>query len=468
MITTPDLSSLDLVFPPAPPMLPLQGGLQFKDAAPMICGVVDNGVSFDDPRVMVRLNEATKIVLDALVPVGGMMIANVTAQFGILVLPPQMENVIEAHPLATGTKVFGDGDITQSWYEIVNNSTYMEPDKTYDNPLVDLGLNGNPSDPSDVRRVYNFPGLEPSNAVVQVSGAKRYLPIEHDEDYLIIQNIEALKLIILSIERYENNAIDDAAKYRQTGLEMFQAEIKKHIFDPRNYMYRKAQYYQDLVTFAPSTLGWTRAQMALDMPEALRMGKTDLTWGINQCERRLMERGTWKDTIITIQAQVVGGILYFPLSVAGVYAVDLNGNPIPIRSQFFQHLDNGPGGFPCSNMLIDQGDKLQPGFSGLRRRYKLIGSCTDGATITAVCKLRWIEKKPADMMVIKNYEAVRLMMIAKSLEEKEDWKNAQVNQQQAIDILEKELQAYLGGIRHTVHIQTYGFGLGDVGDYWTR
>ncbi len=42
---------------------------------------------------------------------------------------------------------------------------------------------------------------------------------------------------------------------------------------------------------------------------------------------------------------------------------------------------------------------------------------------------------------------------------------AQVDQQQALDILDKELKNYLSGIRHTVHIQTYGFGLGDVGGY---
>ena len=67
------------------------------------------------------------------------------------------------------------------------------------------------------------------------------------------------------------------------------------------------------------------------------------------------------------------------------------------------------------------------------------------------------------MMVIKNYEALRLMVQAKLLEQKEDWKNAQANQGQAFEILEKELRDYLGGIRHTVHVQMMGFGMGDVG-----
>lgn len=461
MITAPSIPDY---FAPSPQIFPLQGGLQFKDAAPMICGVVDNGVCHDDPRVMVRLNEATKLVLDAMVPVGGVAICNVQAINGILILPPSMENIIEAHPTSKNTKVFGDADHTNTWYEMLNNSTYMDPEQAMDNPLVDLGLNGNPNDKNDVRRVYFYPGLQPPDSIVQVVGAKRYLPITNDEDFLIVQNIEALKCIILSIERYENNAPDDAQKYRQQGFEILQGEVKKHIMDPRNYMYRKAQYLEDISIYPSGSMGWMRGQLALDLPDALRRSKRDLTWSMNQAERRIMERGKYKDTLVNFTAEVVGGMLYMPASVEGVLAINLNGAPIPIRGQFFQYLENGPGQYPVCPMLVDMGDVKQDGFSSPRRKYRLVANCTEGQCISTVCKLRWVPKMdPTDMMVIKNYEAIRLMMTAKFLEEKEDWQNAQANQQNAFDIMDKELQNFLGGIRHTVHVQAYGFGLGDVG-----
>jgi hypothetical protein len=454
-------------FPPAPVIV---GGLQFKDVAPMICGVVDNGVCQDDPRVMVRLNEATKIILDAMIPVGGMLGANVTpipGAPGFLILPPQMENVIEAHVVAPlDAKVYGSKDVTQSWYEITSNSVYLDPEQQMDNPLVDFGLVANPNDPSDLRRIYFYPGLEPSNATVQCTGARRYQPLTNDEDYLIVQNVEAIKCIILSIERYENNSPDDAQKYRQTGLGMLQGEVKKHLLDPRNFAVRKSGYLLDIQNFAQNTLAWMRAQLALDLPRALRTSKRDLTWHVQQAERRLMERGIWKDCVVTLQAQVVGGIVYFPIFVEGVLALDICGRPIPIRSQFFQHLENGPGGFPCYEMLIDQGDKLQPGFAAPRRKYKLIADCLNGTTITAVCKVRWVLKKPEDMMTIKNYEAIRLMVTGKFMEEDEKWQEAQANAQSAYDLLDKELRGYLAGIRHTVHVQMTGFGLGDVGGYY--
>jgi len=477
MITSPDsVDASDIVFPPPQDFLPIPGGLQFKDVAPMIAGIVDNGVGFDDPRVLVRLNEATKIIMDYMIPVGGMMVCNITAISRFLVLPPNMENIIEAHPLtpADSTAAYGKKDTTQVWYEIVSQSAYLDPSQAMDNPLLDFGLNGNPTDPEDVRRIYFYPGLNPANAVIQVTGAKRYLPLKGDEDYLIIQNIEAIKCIILSIERYENNAPDEAQKYRQSGMDILQAEVKKHIFDPRNYMHRKSGYLEDIVDFREQTLGWMRAQIALDIPAALRMSKRDLTWTIQQAERRLMERGIWKDTVITIHGTVLGGLLYMPSNVESVLAVDLNGRPIPIRSQFFQSLDNGPGGAPCSNMLIDQGNKQQPGFAAPRRAYKLIADCDNGSSFTAVCKLRWVLKEPGDMMTIKNYEAIRLMVTAKILEEPQTPPNPQaaqdamMKQQSALDILDKELKNYLSGIRHTVHIQTYGFGLGDIGGYGSR
>jgi hypothetical protein len=249
---------------------------------------------------------------------------------------------------------------------------------------------------------------------------------------------------------------------------MLESEVKKHILDPRNYMRRKSAYQDDIVNFAENSLGWVRANIALDIDLALKTGKIDLTWSINQVERRIMQRGIYKDCIVQLQANVVGGIVYFPVNVGSVLVVSLDGCPIPVRSQFFEHLDNGPGAFSCHRYLKDLGDEFFPATQTTRRKYKLIADCTNTTCINAVCKLRWTLKKAHDQMTIKNYEAIRLMMTSKFLEEKEDWQGAASNQQQAYDIMERELREYLAGIRFTPHIQTSGFGLGDVGSFWTR
>ena len=308
-------------------------------------------------------------------------------------------------------------------------------------------------------RVYEFPGLEPSNSVVTVTGKKRFVPIQNDEDFLQVQNIEAIKLIILSIERNENSAPDEAPKYRQQAFDILEKEVKNHLLDPRNYMRRKSAYHDDLLTFPENTLGWVRANLALDIELAMKTGKMDLTWTINQIEQRIMQKAIYKDCVIQIEANVVGGMIYFPLNVGSVLAADLNGLPIPIRSEFFQQLDNGPGGFPAYQMLIDQGDEFVPSEKKLRRKYKLIADCTQGQRITAVCRLRWLYKKPTDLMVIKNYEAIRLLFTAKFLEEEEKWQDAQVNQQQAYQLLDDELHA-LGRARGAIDDDDRPLGIG--------
>lgn len=441
------------------------GGVTFEEAAPSLARVVDNGVCVDDERVMLRTNEATKIVLDHLIPVGGMMSIVTTgltvpgvADGQAIVLPPEMENAIEVVAPA-GTQVRGDTDLAQGWYDITKHATYVDPDLAHDLPMIDLGLQPDATDPSVLRRTYFFEGLQP-NASVLVTGVKRYRPITQDTDYLIVQNVEALKMIILSIERYENNAPDDAAKYRQQGLEMLSSEVKKHLLDPQNVLRRKSAYFDDLATFATDTFGWMRASLALEMPGILSKGKSELGWQLQMAEKRLMQRGYVKDSIETIVAQVVDGIVYFPKNVQAVLAIDLAGHPIPIRSEFFEYQENGPGQNAVYNMLIDQGDEYLPGTQSVRRKYKLIAS-TDSQEITAVCKLRWLEKQPGDRMVVKNFEALRLMVSAINDEEAKDFQKAQAAQQQAYDLVEKELREYLGGLKHVPHVETYGFSVGE-------
>src|SRR5439155_1724174 len=176
--------------------------------------------------------------------------------------------------------------------------------------------------------------------------------------------------------------------------------------------------------------------------------------------KRLMQRGFVKDSIETIVAQVVDGIVYFPKNVQSVLAIDLAGNPIPIRSEFFEYQENGPGQFAVHSMLIDQGDEYLPGTQSVRRKYKLIAPSTS-TEITAVCKLRWLKKQVTDRMVVKNFEALRLMVNAIFAEEKEDWQSAQASQQASFDLVEKELREYLGGLKQVPHIETYGFSVGE-------
>lgn len=358
-------------------------GLTFGSEKDKLRMVVENGVAATDPRVKTRANEAIQELLGEIIPVNGMATYDVIVDSsGVLLLPKELENAIEVLPLGKA-RVNGRSDVVEGWYDLVNQYTYVDPSMAHDNPLVDLFLRPDPITPATLRRAYSFPGVDPGTRV-RVTGAKRYVPIVLDTDSLIIQNVPAIKRMIQSIERLENNDPAGGAQYRQMALEILGAEVKKHQLDPRNMMRRKAVYQADLVTYRRGSMGWMRARIALEVPGAQMLGKLELTRLIERAEERLMESGLHKGCIEEFDAAVVCGHVVMPERVESVLAANICGEPIPVRSIFFKYLENGPGDWDCScgGRLDDEGDIVMA--DGTRRRkYFVYGAPAALPTATA-------------------------------------------------------------------------------------
>jgi hypothetical protein len=434
--------------------------LAFSDAKPLLAPVVHNGVAPTDLRVMTRANEAIFMALSVMIPVGGAATYTVQAAGTVVTLPPQLDNALDVEVLNQAT-VRGSQDTNQAFWNVLEQSTYADPATAQDNPMIDMGLVDVPS--VGVCRRYNYPGLAP-NATVSVTGKKRYIPITQDSDILIVQNIEALKLLILGMERNENNAPDLGAQYTKQGFELLQQEVKNFILDPSNSMRRKANYENDLTNFNQGSFGWTRARIALEVPGALRLGKISITRILERAEERLIEKGIYRGTLKTYTAEVTGGLIYFPKNVMTVVGLDLDGQPIDIRSILSQYQENGPGLFMrCHPALVDDGEEFFPATGNTRRKFHLKAvSSKDTHKISAICKLRWVRKNPTDQMVIKNYDALQLMCQAIVKERQEDWKNAEADRMAAIRVCDDELHEYLRGQKITPAIETYGFNVGEM------
>jgi hypothetical protein len=514
----------------------------------MICTCVDNGVDPDDPRVRQRTDEATKVILDMILPVGGMVTVLITADGDLVTLPDFMENAIDVE-VVEGATVRGSSDNAQAFYDVVNPATYVDPSLAHDNPLIDEGLvplskpggeatihanflanvpiclatdfefgpqhlgssiisEGNvpsgttiiainsptsaqmsnpasltaalaevlvvfPPDLSTLVRRYQYPGLQPG-ARVKVTGAKRFKPIPPPPDdyhsYLIVQNVEALKLMILSIERYENNSPTPAKEYRDLCLELLSGEVKKHIQDPRNLMRRKARYEDDVHNYARGTHGWTRARIALEVPGAMLLGKSEIGRMLGDAEMRLMERVPMaRGCVKEYSANVTSGHILFPGDVDSIIGVAMCGVPLDIRSITFKYLENGPGdtggcGGSCVSYIEDEGEEYFPTSRTTRRKFRLTGiSDSEAARLVFACKIRYIDKRPADQMVIKHYPALLLMTQAIVYERNEKWNEATAGMQQAVAALQYDLDTFLKGIKMTIPVQDFGFGMGSIG-----
>lgn len=570
----------------------ITGGLTYGAVKADLATVVDNGSCSDYPQVLARTNQATQILLHELIPVGGMATYDVEADGTILLLPTALENAIEVE-VRDGATVNGGTDVTQGWYDIVSNFTYVDPSTAHDNPLVDQGLVPSPGDVTVLCRQYDYPGLQP-NATVRVTGAKRFIPIEDDDTYLIIQNVPALKLAIMYLELSERGtAFDEAKKYKEEAIALLQAEVRQHLLDPRNSTKRKAAYQADLTAYPEGTLGRTRAKLALelpgmllkgkaeigylvnravqmlvdnrnqlaligklavhegtgelgytqpidassalswtdynqirlmvhsfmleekpetapvaqeyqkrafelqqaqliermefrrrttyetvlastgpktmgylvarlalDIPDGLKMTNTELTRVANSAEHRLMDRGRWKNTVTDFSAIVNGGYVLFPLDVESILAASMDGTPLTIRGRYFEFHENGPGYLDpccdsgCLNLLVDQGEVLWAATGQVRRKYKVLAGSSDGATLRVIAKRRWMAKAASDILVIQNYEALRLMVL--SILNQANIEVSAALASQAFDVLTRELQEFLSGIKPHVEVQVRG------------
>jgi hypothetical protein len=118
----------------------------------------------------------------------------------------------------------------------------------------------------------------------------------------------------------------------------------------------------------------------------------------------------------------------------------------------------------CTTRFVDRGEVYFPQTGFKRRKYFYNGSPTNPTQFTAVCKIRYQPKSSGDELVLKNFEALRLMSQAIMAERAEKWQNAQVNQAMAVQVLNKELEEFLGGIQHVINVQVNGYGFGDLGN----
>ncbi len=432
--------------------------LTFAASEDVLRMVTDNGVAKGDPRTMQRTNEATELILKArhpdthepLIPVNAMMIAEIPVINEEFFLPPEMESIIHGEVIGSDA-VGGQTDVRQGFYNIVNGSTYLDPTMSYDNPFVDLFLEVQ-NNTGVLQRKYSYPGF--TAGTIRVVGPKAYVPITNTADYLIVQNLAALKKMILSIEYGENNQGDEALKYYNWSIRIIADEIKKFQMDPRWAMKRKGDYERDLRTFAPGSAGWMRARLALTVPGALMMGKEDLLRLQDDAQLRMMEAGVFRGCIEEFNMQITDGHLYFPARVESVLAARLHGETMDIRSLFFKYLENGPGiwDWSCGGRLEDEGDRFFPKSNSYRRTYRAhVGDA--GSEITCACKLRWTPKEPGEQLVIRNFEANRVMATAILLEKQEKWNEAQAAIETVtgkMGILQKELGQYLAGIKHTM------------------
>lgn len=408
---------------------------------------VDNGVCPTDSRVVARINEAQRRLHSMRAWLGVLARYSVTVSGGQFTLPAPTGNIatVAGFGLESAIRVAS----TTASAGFLTNSVQAFLTDTGDV----LPLNFVPT--STDFRTYSIEGTAPAR--VEVTGKLNYVEAVADTDLLVIDDVDALKLMILAIYREENNQLELAQALENKAVERLTIKTDRAIEAARriNYQTKKA-------STIPNSLGDMRAKLALDLVDGLRVSDGELIDLINNAEEALFARGLWYGTIDRYRLYVTNTReILLPTSIGTVLAVSMANRPVSVHDRFYDYHENGPGyqqqdssGY---DMLVDRGEVFHE--NEWKRRY-FVRDSNANECVNILAKKRWSQKKlDSDKMDIRNYQAIKEMVMA--LRET-DVEKSNFHENKAVALLQKELTEMRGGAKNRLQVQMAHFAPGEV------
>jgi len=551
--------------------------------------VVDNGVPASDPRVVQRVNQAQRR-LHAIQPWLGVMAKyKVDVASGVFTLPSALESIFRVNRY--------DGNVTASGDVLLCDNAFAFV--LDDGELLPLTFQPLGTTANEIKFQVDS-SVTPVPTKIVVTGKKKCVDVLNDSDILTIQDLEALKLMVLAIFREENNQLEMASalelKARQhmvsktessvevarrisyqtklstqtygtmgfvraklaldleLGLKMDEARLFDAINKAQDllvdkkrlllssvrygvkdgltlptYSYitsdaavlpvgdyqtvklavqsilfgsvlspgsapnlelslkyeelagksleeelkvdqeskRHAAYNTALATATPNSFGYTKARLALELPNGLSLSEPELARLTNRAEENLMTRGKWAGTVEELTIQIPeDGLFYLPVYVDSILSATMNGVSVPVYDQSYDYSINGPGyqsatehqGSPA---LIARGERV---VSGQRLRvYFARNNFETNSCVRLLVKRKHVEHLlDSDPMIIRNYTALHNMALSLMLQASNP-EQSKFHEEQALLILRSELEQHQGGHRFSIQVQSPAFGAGEIG-----
>jgi hypothetical protein len=291
--------------------------------------VVDNGVCLNDPRVVDRINEAQArlYALGDWVGTIARYVVPVNLNERTFSIPPKLSGVIRAAAALPNTPA---GLICDNQYAFVLESS----------PVLSLQQ----ISPDTFRVVGPF--IPP---FVDVAGKYTMTLAVEDNDPLIVDDLYALKLMVLAIFREENNMIEQAAPLVQSALTHLQSKTESAVANARRALANSLA-----AGLSEGTVGYARAKVSLALANGLRLDDHTMIELLEEAERRLLHRGReWKSYLFWSR----NGEFSCPREVESILRVDVDGCPTRINSHWFEYTQNGWGyqDFTCSHEVVHRG-----------------------------------------------------------------------------------------------------------------
>lgn len=426
---------------------------------------VDNGVYQNDARVIERINEAQRRLYAVRTWLGALAKFSVNVVAGQFSLPnytgyPGNVGALNS-PYDFGLSTVLKVTSTTAPAGFLDNSeqAFLSNGQTL------LKVNRIPS--SSDYRTYQVSGVTPLPARVELTGKLQFHPASNATDILIIQDLDAIRLMLLALWREQNGQLDLAQTFEAKAVERLSLVLDKTLEGARRLN------YQTIVTgSSPGTMGYTRARLALDLKDGLHTDDAALFHVIDRAEEYLMGKGKWFGTIGQYTVNVpTSGDIYLPTEVDSILFVSRDTVRVDLFAREYDFHENGPGYRQTDNtfsdIVVDRGEELvlnaSTGLYEPRRKYFVnLDECPGSSSdIVILAKKRFLPKQnDSSEMVLKNYPALFEMVTAFMQADKPDF--YQFHENKAIELLRAELLEKRGGSRISMQVQGRGFAMGEI------
>ena len=429
---------------------------------------VDNGVYQDDSRVIARINEAQRRLYAVRSWLGVLAKYVVQVNAGLFVLPDYTGSISQA----TGFGGFGINTILRVTSSAIPISPVGAQSMFLTNSEQAFLADGQSivkvsRDSSSANyRTYRVSG---NASLVEITGKLQFQPAAADTDLLIIQDLDALRLMLLALWREQNGQLDLAQTFEAKAVERLSVVLDKTLEGAR-----RLNYQSIITSSSPGTMGYMRARMALDLKDGLHTDDAVLFYVIDRAEEHLMTKGKWFGTIDQYTISVpTNGEIYLPNEVDSILFVAHDNQRMDLFAREYDFHENGPGYRTVNNdsvsTVVDRGEGYvlnnSTGLYESQRKYFVnrpdCGCAVPNTDIVILAKKRFVPKtSDSSQMAIKNYPAMLEMVTALMQTEKPDFYTFHENK--AIELLRAELLEKRGGARLNMQVQGNGFAMGEI------
>lgn len=423
--------------------------LTLAEAKEKLSPYVSNGLCSTDARVVVKINEAQRRLHARRAWIGVLARLFIPVSNNTFSLPGPTGNI---------STVSGFGLESASFVHKTNlvSGSVINDVRAFVTPNAEL-LDIVPSSTDSNTRYYTIVGDSVSS--VEVTGKLNFVEAALDTDLLLIEDLEALKLVLLAIFREENDQLEAAQALENKAVERLTLKTDMAVESAR-----RLNYQTRLNTETDNSFGQFLSRIALDIEGGQRLFDGELADLINKAEETLFNLGTWHGTTQHLKVSIDNvGEIYLPTSVGTLLGVTANNRPLQVRDQMFDYHENGPGyqdkGSTGQGMLIDRGERLLS--NKWMKCYFVRANVDSGTCVEIFAKKRWQRKrKNSDRMDIRNYPAIREMVLALRGVDKPEI--SQLHEAKAVSYLQRELKEMRGSARSNIQVQATAFAAGEI------